>query len=285
VRWRRRHISNNNKTENNFVSVSKERAERRGVKGGAVRSNCIPYLLSQWRIWQLLRKTGCLWKKQRAENCAICCTTWDNWQISKQRYRNSLEFRPGLRQIHGGQQLKIVVIIVVVSDYDDHDDDYDRHYDSVVFTVWCGCETSCQIVHPRPFVIAHFTSEYTYWDQQWPVWTQQLWEKGNCLYELVFALHSALSADPPSEMISHQHQMKRTSAVLLIVIISSTWFVVSHNVFWKLSAWSICFCSMPYILLQGIWEKRTAMTVCSKVVFSRSDARILAQFWGLIECP
>jgi len=65
----------------------------------------------------------CLWKKQRAEYCTICCTAWDNWQTSKQRYRNSLEFRPGLRQIHGGQQQKIVVVIVVVSDYDDHDYD------------------------------------------------------------------------------------------------------------------------------------------------------------------
>jgi hypothetical protein len=66
--------------------------------------------------------------------------------------------------------------------------------------------------------------------QQWPVWTQQLSEKGNCLYELIFALHSALSAYTPSEMISRQHQMIRTSAELLtLVIVSITWFVVSNN--------------------------------------------------------
>jgi len=50
------------------------------------------------------------------------------------------------------------------------------------------------------------------------------------LYELIFALHSALSADPPSEMISRQHQMKRAGAELLtVVIVSITSFVVSHN--------------------------------------------------------
>lgn len=51
----------------------------------------------------------------------------------------------------------------------DGDDDYDGHYDSVVFTVGCGCEISCQIVHFRLFVIAQCTSKYTYWHQQWPV--------------------------------------------------------------------------------------------------------------------
>jgi len=109
------------------------------------------------------------------------------------------------------------------------------------------------------------------------------------LYELIFALHSALSADPPSEMISRQHQMKPTSAELLtVVIVSITSFVVSHNLS-SGNCLSEVACHTFYdtdfnavTKLQGICEKRTAMTVCSKVVFSRSNydsCEVLRSVW------
>jgi len=60
----------------------------------------------------------------------------------------------------------VVIVIMMIMIMIDGDDD-DRHYDAVVFTVLCGCGTSCQIAHFLLFIIAQFTGKHLH--KQWPI--------------------------------------------------------------------------------------------------------------------